>query len=1102
MSTINAQLHVKDDNGNLYDVQPKTTIANVTGLQSALNAKANASDVTSGLAGKVDKETGKGLSANDYTTTDKNKLAGIEAQANKTVVDSALSSSSENPVQNKVINTAIAGKADASTVSALAETMSGKADSSTVTALTSRVSQAEADIDTQSARIDAIVALPAGSTTGDAELIDGRTSYNGMTYNNIGQSIREQVNTLVDNINVLNNYVLDCNSIKWVHGAYTSNIGSTITWDNSVERMHNLDPIKLQCGSVVSVGSGCEFHLIRVDENDKVLAVTTSWTDMHERVVGDAGLYYFFVRRNTSGTIGDNNIELSITHPYNATETELRNCEAVGINADVLKWSNEVLTTTTEGDTIAWAPVSNKARSSKVYLTEGTIVRSNAKYYIHLIHVTSDDKIISVTNEWGFDRRCVTISGYYYIHIKKRDDSVFTSDERYTISSDLFVYNTGLFAEMNELTKKSTGYIECISNWSKKSPNYNNIGDVIVWTDSYYRCVSDKVYLKKGTRISDITGKYRINLLNVGSSTDALYGVTKGWNHSERTVDWDGHYYIFVKAADDSEISIKDVADHISVYEERLKIKTGNRYRFYDATSDGTTYVHVGAYNILETDRLDIADIGGKARIGIAYGNAACTDQIKVVVSRTECLVRAYTNSQQTLSQDFNISSPIGRTLQIQNTGRALIIYLYDRSDGSFERIGRVEYGDTRSELYQAAWKKFIVAETSFPSESDYAEFSGFDSAIRSGSNSVSIRFLTYENGDFIQDGTCMYYLVEGTGETIDDLFTQIVKIDFSTYEIQSIGAIVLMRKDGTDSGKLLGDDSIKVVYDRNDHKWKGISCGMEYHSAQSGNVDRRPKLYFETEQDITKGGTIIVRNAVQITGTNGQPIGTSDTVYTEDYDFYWDAANNYWVVTGNRVAGGYLIYHTPDLKTNYSVVQTVTNTEPFIRDTGNQFVKFGGTRYITTGGTVNHLGIRAFNGTYLGALTLDYPLSSDTNGPWCTLVPYRENDKISIYLFSFDRSDLTGGNYDHGGLYCWRACTENSATFDALSDGNGSYINNFPNVNPLDLGYHRVFARRDFYNDADSYGEIKLDLSTNLFHDKSNVMYKINDNFKIAKIN
>lgn len=63
--------------------------------------------ITTALNNKVDKVSGKGLSTNDYTTTEKNKLAGVAEGANKIVVDTALSSSSTNPVQNKVVNSAI-----------------------------------------------------------------------------------------------------------------------------------------------------------------------------------------------------------------------------------------------------------------------------------------------------------------------------------------------------------------------------------------------------------------------------------------------------------------------------------------------------------------------------------------------------------------------------------------------------------------------------------------------------------------------------------------------------------------------------------------------------------------------------------------------------------------------------------------------------------------------------------------------------------------------------------------------------------------------------------------------------------------------------------
>lgn len=59
---------------------------------------------------KQDSETGKGLSTNDFTAEYQNKLDRIEEDANKTIVDSALSETSENPVQNKVVKAAIDAK--------------------------------------------------------------------------------------------------------------------------------------------------------------------------------------------------------------------------------------------------------------------------------------------------------------------------------------------------------------------------------------------------------------------------------------------------------------------------------------------------------------------------------------------------------------------------------------------------------------------------------------------------------------------------------------------------------------------------------------------------------------------------------------------------------------------------------------------------------------------------------------------------------------------------------------------------------------------------------------------------------------------------------
>lgn len=159
---------------------------NLTGLRyyhdKLKSLFAKKSDVDTALSDKVDKETGKGLSTNDYTTTEKNKLRdiatgaqvnviesvkvngnalnitakavdvnvptavsqltndgnfvtdasyvhtdnnftdtllsklnGIADGATKTTIDSELNSTSANPVQNKVINTALGAKAPLAT---------------------------------------------------------------------------------------------------------------------------------------------------------------------------------------------------------------------------------------------------------------------------------------------------------------------------------------------------------------------------------------------------------------------------------------------------------------------------------------------------------------------------------------------------------------------------------------------------------------------------------------------------------------------------------------------------------------------------------------------------------------------------------------------------------------------------------------------------------------------------------------------------------------------------------------------------------------------------------------------------------------------------
>ena len=60
------------------------------------------------------------------------------------------------------------------------------------------------ELSVERARIDTFTSLKEGSTTGDAELIDGRIGDNGVTYSNIGSAIRKQFNEIKNGVGVKN----------------------------------------------------------------------------------------------------------------------------------------------------------------------------------------------------------------------------------------------------------------------------------------------------------------------------------------------------------------------------------------------------------------------------------------------------------------------------------------------------------------------------------------------------------------------------------------------------------------------------------------------------------------------------------------------------------------------------------------------------------------------------------------------------------------------------------------------------------------------------------------------------------------------------------
>lgn len=123
-------------------------ISSHAGDASEMNSaiQQNAADIgelETAVAGKVDKVSGKQLSTNDYTTTEKNKLSGIEAGAQVNVIETVQVNGSPVSPSGKTVNIAVptgalANKsevAESDLASALASKINAKADDSALAAI-------------------------------------------------------------------------------------------------------------------------------------------------------------------------------------------------------------------------------------------------------------------------------------------------------------------------------------------------------------------------------------------------------------------------------------------------------------------------------------------------------------------------------------------------------------------------------------------------------------------------------------------------------------------------------------------------------------------------------------------------------------------------------------------------------------------------------------------------------------------------------------------------------------------------------------------------------------------------------------------------------
>lgn len=185
-----------------------------------------------------------------------------------------------------------------------------------ITNLQSGLNTTNSNLVLQTSRIDNLAHLEEGSTTGDAELIDIRTGYDGTNYSSAGEAIRKQINNL-----------------NWINTIISIDDIENGTWENRQKvgyaiRLRTKKQYEVKEGDVIEYngyGQGILIGLYPTDPSDTTLIAETGWkTGSGFWIVPEDGYIIMIFRKldNTSINYSEYKVKVQINRGYHYTDTD------------------------------------------------------------------------------------------------------------------------------------------------------------------------------------------------------------------------------------------------------------------------------------------------------------------------------------------------------------------------------------------------------------------------------------------------------------------------------------------------------------------------------------------------------------------------------------------------------------------------------------------------------------------------------------------------------------------------------------------------------------------------------------------------------------
>ena len=305
----------------------------------------------------------------------------------------------------------------------------------------------------ESARIDNLVKLEDASTTGDAELIDIRIAENGGQYANAGTAIREQINSLNQNLigkcgNVKEeSVVIDIGESS--QGIAGGSAGEQINFGSQTYWFRYKIPVvsgeKYKIGTYTTSNPNPIGYFVFTDANGIIKSTYASTHTKGEKlikeIIAPKSSAFLYINSATDDT------SLVSTHliKSNDLQTQIEELKVANdenfneVNKELYDYANrrEVNVKLVDGDISLGEfnfTATNRLTSNKIIISdsnfENTITTDWSKYSIYLWLYDNENGDNPVAKQWYTQDFSVSKNTYYALVVRNNDYSPMTNEQK------------------------------------------------------------------------------------------------------------------------------------------------------------------------------------------------------------------------------------------------------------------------------------------------------------------------------------------------------------------------------------------------------------------------------------------------------------------------------------------------------------------------------------------------------------------------------------------------------------------------------------------------------------------------------------------------